>query len=306
MKIWMGQLATVLLTVIIMVAGCAPEEVQPASMQEPSLLADEISVPISAVVMGYAERLNAGDLQGALAYFDDGALFYILGLPPTGTETLSGKEQIRTLLADNIANHFRMEVEVLSVINEVIVTRTTTWHDYTREIGVAPVEATEVYVIEDGKITTEAWHVSEASLAKLKPFLAEDAPVEVEAAPTTGMPVVALTVTFEGGTCRYDGPKALQAGKIAVTMDVHDREKAKYGLTFFNLRPGKSLDDLIASTILESPPSWAEMITFPYEALPGERNEFSIKIDRGPVYLVCWSRPPDLAIGSIGPFEVVE
>lgn len=302
----MGQLATALLIVLVMAAGCAPEKVQQAHTQRPSVPAGTSSVPISAVVMGYAERLNAGDLQGALAYLDDGALFYILGLPPTGTAILSGKEQIRTWLEDNIANHFRMEVEVLSVIDEVIVTRTTTWHDYTREIGVAPVEANEVYVIEDGKITTEAWHISEASLAKLKAGLAKDGPVDAEAPPAAGMPVIALTVIFESGTCRYGGLKALQAGKIAVTMDVHDREKAKYGLTFFNLEPGKGPDDLMASTILESPPSWANMITFPYEALPGERNDFSIKIDRGPVYLVCWSKPPDLAIGLIGPFEVVE
>ena len=38
--------------------------------------------------MGYAERLNAGDLEGTLAYFDDNAKFYILGLPPEGFEML--------------------------------------------------------------------------------------------------------------------------------------------------------------------------------------------------------------------------
>ena len=85
------------------------------------------------------------------------------------------------MFEENIASHFKMEVEVLSVVDDVVTARMTTWHDFTREIGVAPVEATGIYVIKDGKIATEAWHVSEGSLAKLKAALAEMMPPEPEA-----------------------------------------------------------------------------------------------------------------------------
>lgn len=305
MRIRTSQLIVILLIVLVAIGGCTSQEVQPTPTEEPPVPPTATSVPVSAAVVGYAERLNAGDLEGALAYFDDNAMFYVLGLPPTGTEILTGKEQIRTMLEENIASHFKMEVEVLSVVGDVVNARTTTWHDFTRELGVAPLEATEVYVIEDGKIATEAWHVSETSLARLKAALAEAMPAEPEPAPAVDAPASEITVTFTGGTCTYDGPLALQAGPIAVTMDVKDQNKDKYALTFFNLEQDKGLDDLMASTIMDEPPSWSDLLSL-HEARPGENSQFNITIEKGPVYLVCWSKPPDLAIGSIGPFAVAE
>jgi hypothetical protein len=305
MRIRMSQLIVIFVIVLVAVAGCTSQAVQPNPTEEPPAPPTATSVPVSAAVVGFAERLNAGDLEGALAYFDDSAMFYVLGLPPTGTEILTGKEQIRTMLEENIASHFKMEVEVLSVVGDVVNARTTTWHDFTRELGVAPLEATEVYVIEDGKIATEAWHVSEESLAKLKTALAEAMPAEPEPAPAVDAPVSEMTVTFADGTCTYDDSLALQAGQITVTMDVQDRDKEKYAFTAFNLAPDKDFADLMASTIQAGPPSWADLLSL-HEALPGENSQFNITIEKGPVYLVCWSKPPDLAIGSIGPFAVAE
>jgi hypothetical protein len=88
-------------------------------------------------------------------------------------------------------------------------------------------------------------------------------------------------------------------------MDVQDQNKDKYALTFFNLEPGKGFDDLMASTIQAGPPDWADLLTL-HELLPGKNSQFDITIDQGHVYVVCWSKPPDLAIGSIGPFAVAE
>jgi hypothetical protein len=131
------------------------------------------ATPISAAVVGYAERLNAGDMDGALAFFDDNAVFYILGLPPEGFERLNGKEQIGDMFEENIASHFKMEVKVLSAVDNVVTAHVTTWHDFTREIGAAPIEATSIYVIKDSKITSGSWQVSGESLARLKTVLAE-------------------------------------------------------------------------------------------------------------------------------------
>ena len=200
-------------------------------------------IPISAAVVGYAERLSVGDLEGTLAYFDDNARMYLLGLPPEGFEMYSSKEQIRTMLEENIANHFKMEVEVLDVVDDVVTARTTTWHDFTREIGVAPLEATGVYVIKDGKITTEAWHVSEESLAKIKSALAKMMPEEPEVEAPTETPVSEMAVTIADGTCTYDGPLALKAGQVAVTMDVQDQEYIR--VPFLMYRALKIILDLI-------------------------------------------------------------
>ena len=101
----------------------------------------------------------------------------MLRLPPGGFEILRDKDQIQPMFEENIASQFKMQVEVLSVVDDVVTARTTTWHDFTREIGAAPVEAPKTCVIKDGKIATEAWHVSEGSLAKLKSALAEMMPV---------------------------------------------------------------------------------------------------------------------------------
>jgi hypothetical protein len=111
------------------------------------------------------------DKRRTLAYFHDDANLYLLGLPPGGFEILRGKDQIQPMFEENIACHIKMEVEVLNVVDDVVTARTTTWHDFTREIGAAPVEVPGIYVIRDGKIATEAWHVSEGSLAELKSTL---------------------------------------------------------------------------------------------------------------------------------------
>jgi hypothetical protein len=227
---------------------------------------------------------------------------YLFGLPPTGTELYNGKEQIKAMLEENIANHFKMEVEVLDVDEDVVTARTITWHDFTREIGVAPVEATAVYVIKDGKITTEAWHVSEASLAKIKSALGE---LPSEPAAQAATPASAIKVTIADGACTYEGAPALQAGSVAVTLDVQDRDKDSYLLIFVTLDPDKDFSDLMAATIGDQP-SWAHLVAMPNEKKPGESTAFNVTMKKGLVYGICLSEPPELAIGGIGPFTIVE
>lgn len=287
---------------VLLLAGCTALAAAPAPTAEPTPPPPPTTAPISAAVVGYAERLSAGDLQGTLAFFDDNARMYLFGLPPTGTELYDGKEQIKAMLEENIANHFKMEVEVLDVDEDVVTARTTTWHDFTREIGVAPLEAIAVYVIKDGKITTEAWHVSAESLAKIKSALGEMPPEPPAQAET---PVSEIKVTIAGGTCTYEGPLALQAGPVAVTLDVQDQDRDSYLLLFVTLDPGKEFTDLMAATIGDQP-SWAHIVALPNEKKPGESTHFNVRMREGPVYGICMSEPPELAIGAIGPFTIVE
>ena len=263
------------------------------------------NTPISVVVMSYADHLNAGDLDGTMANFADDTRMYLLGLAPGGFELLNGKEQVRAMFEENIASHFKMDVEVLSVKDDVVTARLTTWHDFTRQIGAAPLEATSVYVIKDGKIVSETWHVSEESVAKFRSALAKAMPAEVETQPAAITPVSAMTVTFANGTCSYSGPLTLRAGKIAVAVNVQDQDKDKFAFSAFTLDPDRDLADLMASTIRPAPPAWSDPL-YVREILPGESSQFDLTIQEGPVYVVCWSSPPDLATGAIGPFTVVK
>ncbi len=263
--------------------------------------------PLAVPVLGAAERLNAGDLESALDYWDDDGLFYVFGIPPTGVEIYSGKGEIRAVFEENIASHFREEVEILEIVGDAVTTKTTTWHDFTRQLGLAPMQATEVYVIQDGKIASLTWIISEESLAKLAPALADVFPPEPTptqaAVPDT--PVSAMRITFADGRCSYDGPMTIAADMLTATMDVEDENKARYGLTFHTLAPDKTLPDLVASQLLSIPPSWGPMIRF-IEAGPGETRSSEFEVSEGPVYVMCWSKYPELVIGALGPFEVGE
>ena len=304
MNIRKSALTVVCLLLVLVVIGCSSQEVVPTITHTPPPSPTATTVPISAIVMGAAEQLNAGDLEGSLAYWDDDAIFYIFGLPPTGTEIYQGKEQIRTVLEENVASHFKEEIEINSVMGDVVRARTTTWHDFTREIGVAPLEAIEVYVVEDGKIQSLTWYISRESLAKLKPALAAAMPPEPESASSSETPVSEVEITIIGGTCVYDGPLTLQKGPLKVIVDVQDQDKDKYAVAFLTLDPDKDPADLMAATI-GADPSWVDIVSL-REINPGENMEYDLEMDEGPVYVVCFSKPPDLTIGSVGPFNIVE
>jgi hypothetical protein len=38
----------------------------------------------------------------------------------------------------------------------------------------------------------------------------------------------------------------------------------------------------------------------------GKSATYTFTVEKGPVYLICWSSPPDLPIGNAGPIEVKE
>jgi len=175
----LNRLVIIWMVLLFSLAGCTPATTPQPITQAPPTQAIPTPNPLAAIVRGAAERLNAGDLEGSLAYWTDDAEFTFIGLPG-GTETYSGKEQIRTVLKENVANHFEMQVDILKMDGDTATTRTTTWHDFTRQLGVAPLIATELYVIQDGKIASITWTLSDESQAKLNSAIAA-----AEAAPTS-------------------------------------------------------------------------------------------------------------------------
>jgi hypothetical protein len=299
-------IGTVLISMAGM-AGCAAPATQPPATSIPPMQPPAPATPMaqsnSEIVLAMIERMNAGDAEGSLAYFDDDALGYIVGLPPTGMEVYAGKEQIRLLWEDSVSNHFQWEVEITRASGDEVHVQAKTWHDFTRELGVAPLEWTDIYEVKDGKITTYSTVITKDALARLKPALAEVMPPEPTAAPSSDPPASEMTVTIAGGTCTTDSPPTLQAGEVTATLDVQDQDKSLYALLLFNLDADKDFLDLMAATV-GMQPSWADDLL--YEELgPGKSATYTFTVEQGPVYLVCFSKPPDIAIGNAGPFTVV-
>jgi hypothetical protein len=301
MKTIFTPFTVILVVVVLGITSCANQLNQPPPTQTP--VPEATTESVSATVLEMVERMNAGDVEGSLAYFADDAVAYIIGLPPTGMEVYAGKEQIRALWQDSIDNHFQWEVNVTSANGNIVHVKAKTWHDFTRQLDVAPLEYNDVYEVKNGKITTYGTTITADALARFKPAFAKVVPPEEPAAPSTERPVSEMTVTIAEGTCTLDNPAPLQAGEIKVTLTIKDQNKDLYALTTFNnLDTDKDFLDLMASTA-GMPPSWANML-FIEELEPGRSATYTFTVEKGPVYLICWSRPPDLPIGNAGPFEV--
>ena len=300
----------------LVLSGCggtvmAPTTLPPTSTAPgptgPPPTAAPTESPLATIVLGMGEALSAGDLEGTLAYWADDATFYIYGLPPNGGELVAGKEALRAEFTGEIEAHQKLESEIRTVQGNVITTREKTWHDFTRQLGVAPLEATGVYQIVDGKIANYAWTLTEESATRLKAAFFEAMPPE-EATTQNAAAITAvseMTVVFADGTCHYDGPLALQAGDVEVTMEVQDMDREKYAFSLFTLDKGKDFIDLMVSTMNAGPPSWSKMILL-QEIDPGASKTATVMIKEGPVYAVCWSQPPDIPIGNFGPLAVAK
>ena len=127
----------------------------------------------SSVVMAIVEPLNAGGIDTMMAFFaDDAVVKLVPALPPGSPDTFTGAEEIRAWFEGLVAMNFEIHIEVLQVEGDTVTTKTSTWADPTREMGVAPLVATEVYTVQDGKIKGFTWTISDESLAKLQAAMA--------------------------------------------------------------------------------------------------------------------------------------
>ena len=304
MKAKLCNLTVLILILVTGVAGCTTSARSPTPTQAAAPQASPTNNPNSAIVLDMVERLNAGDVEGSLSYFAEDALVYFVGMLPTGLEIYRGIEQIRPIWEDCVDNHFKWEVEIESADGDIVSTQAKTWHDFTRQLEVAPNEFIDVYEVIDGKITTYGSTINEESLAKFKPALAEVLPPSQTSTPSSETPASEVTVTISDSTCAYNGPMTLQSGEVKVIAEIQDQDREEYGITFFTLDPDKDIVDLMASTTRPGPPPWSSMIFI--KALdPNENQTYTFSVKEGQIYLVCWSKPPDMAIGAAGPFEVV-
>jgi ketosteroid isomerase-like protein len=285
--------------------GCA----SPASTPSPTATSAPVVVnpaenPNAKIVLQMVRDLLAGDIDGSLAYFAEDARSYFIGMPPTGMEFYQGREALRPMWEFCVSDNFDWEATITKVEGDLVYVNARTWLDFTRQLGVAPNEFVDVYEVKDGKIIIYGSIMTEEALEEFKPALEEVMPSEPPPAPASDIPLTEINVTIADGTCSADWPSYVQAGEVTVNMEVRDQDQEKYAVLFFTLEEGKGLVDLMASSLRPMPPSWSKNVFFE-ELLPGESQSKKFTAKVGNLYLMCWSKPPDLPIGNAGPFVVV-
>ncbi len=139
-------------------------------------------------------------------------------------------------------------------------------------------------------------------VAGCSPSAAALPPTPIPSTPSQ-LQAVAMTVTFEGGKCTYAGPKVVQPGEINVAMDVKDLDKQAYAVYVLTLNQDKTINDLDAWPSTDKP-TWAQIVSGSESGLSGQRNTFAATVQKGPLYLACFSKPPEAKIGALGPIEV--
>jgi ketosteroid isomerase-like protein len=126
----------------------------------------------ASVVMAEVEAMNAGDIDAILdLYTDDVVAKLVPPVPPDSPDTYAGKAALRAWFEELMTVNFTMEVEILEVEGDTVTTKCLTWMDPTRQLGVAPLEATLVYTVQDGKIRGWTWTATEESLERLQAAL---------------------------------------------------------------------------------------------------------------------------------------
>jgi ketosteroid isomerase-like protein len=117
------------------------------------------------------KKFAAGDLEGSLAHWADDAVVKLIGVLPGEPDTYQGKEQLRAWLKDLSAIHFEIQEELIEVEGDMLTVGALNWSDQTRQLGVAPLEGTEVYVVKNDKITSMTWTITSESQTKLQAAL---------------------------------------------------------------------------------------------------------------------------------------
>ena len=150
----MKKFALIVLTVVaVVLAGC---QAQPKP--------DEI---VMAATRGWnTDNISATQVDTALSYLSDDAMFKMVGFPPQIPAEFKGKEAIRAAYEGWLPLHPRLQVDVIKVEGNTVSAKTQYWSDPMRSMGVAPLVGADVYIVENGKIISETWTLDNESQTK--------------------------------------------------------------------------------------------------------------------------------------------
>jgi hypothetical protein len=121
-----------------------------------------------AVVHGYTAAANAGDLDAAMSYWADDAIYTVLPSAFTGQSEFIGKAQIRALVETFAAQHGRSEIdEPLAVDGERVSGRFRSANDSLRDLGIDSLDSEAEAIVRDGKIQSATFRLTAESIARL-------------------------------------------------------------------------------------------------------------------------------------------
>ena len=149
----------------------------------------------AAVVATLYEAFNAGDVDAIAALYADNAVVRF----PDDDETLTGAEEIHPWIGWLVSVNFAIETESVQIEGNTVTLAIKTWADPSRELGVAPLEAIDVFIVKDGKITSQVSTFTAESNAKIQAALTAMPPPE--ALPESGgqtLPIYALMLAVGG------------------------------------------------------------------------------------------------------------
>ncbi|MBN1813283.1 MAG: nuclear transport factor 2 family protein [Anaerolineae bacterium] len=121
-----------------------------------------------SVVAAFYEALNAGDVDAVAVFYADDAIVRF----PDDDETLTGAEEILPWIEWLVEVNFVIEAESIQVEGDTVTVAIRTWADPSRELGIAPLEGRDVYIVKDGKIASQTSAYTEESNAKIQAALA--------------------------------------------------------------------------------------------------------------------------------------
>jgi ketosteroid isomerase-like protein len=120
-----------------------------------------------AVATAFFEAFNAGDVESAVAYYADDAVWHIVPFH----EPYTGEEEIRTACEAMVAKHAVVEYEILQVEGDTVALRNWYADDSVRALGLK-LEATQEIIVRDGKIVSNIWIATDETLAAYQAALA--------------------------------------------------------------------------------------------------------------------------------------
>lgn len=162
----------------------------------PTVLYAQAMTP-EEVVMAMIEAEKAGDLEAQIALFADDAVYSILPPPPDMPGPIVGKDAIRARRAGLATLNAESITEITGVDGNTVTTLSRYTDDELRSLGLEFIEGIEEYVIQDGKITSYTWTMTDESLAELM------AAMPPEAMPESGgaaFPTYAVIMAIGGLT----------------------------------------------------------------------------------------------------------
>ena len=262
------------------------------------------------VVEAMVEELNAGDLLGALAYFDEDARAYYIGVPPAPVEVAHGRAGICGVLAKHISDQLKWNLVVTSdlsgvttAVNETVIRADSEiWLDSYQQAGMESNRFFDTFRVIDGKIVDYVAILSEESLTKWRPFIAAAQSADT-AKRTEGAAGSDFNVIFSDFECIYEGPPAWKYGKANFGIEIKDHKENKYGYVIINLEKGYDIFDLAVATY-GGKPSWVRYGSI-FDLEYSENATTTYLVAGITKYLMCFSNKEEHIIGLLGPFPVI-